>query len=197
MAPRTHRRHAVPYVLFALTLAAALALPYVVSAQEEVELTVYAKEGDPCERTFCFELSRTAVPAGASVNVTVINEEEDNAPHSFYFDWTGDYDTDHQDSSESAAEAEVETIGPNATGSTTFTAPTDRDKIYLWCGEQGHEQLGMWTEITVTRAPTGNGDDGTGGDGDDSQPPSTPGFGVVAALAAAGVAGALVSRRRR
>lgn len=163
---------------------------------DEVHLEVHAQEGDDCTGSdLCFQVNRSSVPAEQTINVTVFNEENNTQSHSYYFDWTGDHDhSENPDTPESAAEAQVTTRQPNRTGFTEFTIPADAaSELYIWCDEPAHETAGMHTALDITGLA---GDGGTGdgdGTGDGNQP--TPGFGVLAAMAAAGVGAALLSRR--
>lgn len=160
----------------------------------EAHYTVTTASGDDCPdgKSLCFIVDGpAAVAAGESVEVTFVNE--DSQVHNFFVDKTGDYDADNADTSTSAAEANTEDVDPGNQTTLTFTAPTDRDDFYTWCDIPGHEAGGMWTKFTVTGADTGGNGDGGNGDGTTT----TPGFGVLAALAAAGIAGALSSRYRR
>lgn len=181
--------------LLALALALVLAgLPLV--AAQDVSFTAHATESGCSGTNYCFDIEggpSSSIAAGSTVEVTVVNGENNSADHSFYFDWTGDHDPANEDSAEVAGDAETDALASGEQETVTFTIPEDAaDTLYLWCDEPGHESLGMHTSWTIT-GTDGGGGNGNGGNGNG---PSTPGFGLMAALAAAGVAAALVARRR-
>lgn len=181
------------FLLAALTVAAFAAVaiaPILASAQDE-RITATARESGCGDTTLCFDLSGAAsVAPGATVEFTLVNPDDNDSHHNLYVDTTGDYDTNHDDTAADAAEQNTDDVDPGNQTTLTVTAPMDGD-LYIWCEVSGHESLGMWARIPVT-SDTTNGDDGTGDGGQNG----VPGFGAVAALAAAGIVAAFLVRRR-
>lgn len=167
------------------------------AAQAQTQVTVTAQESCSGDKTFCYDISGPAsFEPGETVNLTFVNPSSNGARHNVHVDLDGDYDPDHTGTSADAAEHNTTTLQPGNETSIEFTVPSDSDEAYLWCTVAGHESLGMWDLIGVEAPDDEDGtQDGGGGNGDGQQ--ATPGFGAVTALAAAGVAAALLTRRSR
>lgn len=149
-----------PFAALLMTLALLAAAAPAVLAQDggnEVRFTVTGLEGPACEETFCFEVPVLAVAPNATLNITFLNAEGNDA-HSFYVLSDGDI-TPGGDMPEQDAEAFVDTLDGGQSGPVTYQVPPDANVLYLWCGEPGHEELGMWEFVTVgaAAAPPGEG----------------------------------------
>lgn len=154
----------LPLALAAILLAGVPAMAQVDDGSEDPEpkqVTLVAKEsGCPDDRTFCFEVEEepSTLSPGDEVNLTLRNDEANQAQHNAYVTTNDSADPGHQDTSADEAIANTTTIGPGENASTNFTVP-DADALYVWCDNAGHEAAGMWT--TFSLAENGTADNQT------------------------------------
>jgi len=82
-----------------------------------------------------FDPADLTVPAGATVNVTYVNNS--NVPHNINF-------FDGKDSTGTSLGKSTVATGPNATETVTFTAPTTPGDYYFWCDVHQASMSGTW-----------------------------------------------------
>lgn len=123
-------------------------------ADRNVQFTITGLELG-CEETFCFDVPVAAVQPNSTLNITFVNPSG-NTLHSFYVLSDGDI-SPGGDMPEEDAEAFVDTLREDESGSLSYEVPEDASVLYLWCGEPGHEEGGMWEFVTVGagQAPPG------------------------------------------
>lgn len=185
---------------------ATMALPPAAMADpsHQVHVTATAQEsGCPGERTFCWETEMDgSISAGDNVKVTVVNPQESSSEHDFFATW-GAYDQEHQDTEPGNDSAGTNgSIAPGEETSFNFTVPDDAETLYYWCDISGHEQLGMYGTWNVTASDGGHDhgdhphdDDTTDGGGSDDGQQSSPGVGLLAALAGLALVAFALGRR--
>lgn len=135
-----------------------------------------ATEGDPAN-----------VSAGDQVRIIFKNPSSNSAAHNFHVTLPDQADSSHQDTPTSASFASTSDVQPGEQEELQFQVPSGASGIYWWCDVSGHEDLGMWTELTFS----GSGGDG-GSDGGSENGSPFPAVGAI--LAVAGLA--LVLKRR-
>lgn len=166
----------------AALVVAALALAPAVQAQDPVQVTVEAGEGGACEegKSFCLLVTSGSVAdvaAGATVEITFRNPSDNGQSHNVH---VTDLNAANKGQSTSAGAAfpgaDANTQTPGGTDTFTFDVPSDVDGTYLWCTIGGHENGGMWL-LGGAAAEEGSADAN-----------GSPGFTVLGALAAVGLA---------
>lgn len=198
--------------LLAIVTLGLLSMPLVapVAAQEgdTVEIILTAVEGGCGDRTYCWETDQSGpFQPGDTLEITVVNPESNRQQHNLYL-MNGTPEQEGGGSDGDQAGWNTSDLAPGEEETLTVTVGQSTEELYYWCDIGGHETLGMWDTLTAgqenatgddgSNGPGGDGDgsDGDGGtdDGDGAQ--SSPGLGLVAALAGLSLAAWAVARRR-
>lgn len=181
-----------PPVLLVLGLLALAALP--VASADAVRLTIVGRDtGCPAGRVACFAVTQgdlSQAAPGAVLNITFQNLG--TQPHEVKALRLQDADAAHKASNEQLAFATSdEDVAPGNASTFQAAVPADATGLYLFCGVEGHEQLGMWLAQAF---PASNGTaPGTTGAKPTPLPPALP----LAALPLAAVLLAVLVLRRR
>ncbi len=193
--------------LLAIATLGLLAMPLVtpVAAQDSttVEITATAVEGDCGDRTYCWEIDQSGpFQPGDTLEITVVNPGSNSQQHNFYL-MNGTPEQEGGGTDGDDAEWSTEDLSPGDEEMLTVTVAQDVDELYYWCDIGGHETLGMWGTLTAGQDGGSDGTDngssqdgGTGGTSSGDGAQSSPGLGLVAALAGISLAAWAVARRR-
>lgn len=152
MARRSERK--LPTVLawlFVASTAAVLMASGVQAQTPDIRLRFEGKDsGCTGGKTMCFvettgNLSR--MMPGQHVDVEFNNVG--TTRHMWMVTDGKNMDSMHRNTEHHMAMAQMEDVEPGQMMNTSFTVPSGAPSLYFWCGEAGHEQLGMWLEQSI------------------------------------------------
>lgn len=143
-------------------------------------ITVVAPPSDECPqgKSFCLEFNNQVPAFGPGDVVDLVFYNDDSTTHSIMITTASQADQSHQDTPQNAALSFTGNVEAGSSSSeNTFTVPDGVSTLYVWCDVSGHEAGGMWIEVPVSGA--------TSGDGTSSTP--VPAWTALAALLGAGI----------
>lgn len=108
--------------------------------------------GCPSGRNPCLVVldgSLADLKPGDTVNITFVNQDEDE--HDLAVTTTALMDPTHHDTAWSSAIGHTaQDVEGNTAQSFEFTIPANAAGLYLWCDIPGHEDMGMWIQVTFS-----------------------------------------------
>lgn len=138
LLPAMHRTALLAAMLVLLAIPAAHA-----AATQDIRVDV-RETGCPEGRTYCFVLVSGSLAAATGDTVHLAFHNGGTMVHEILVVAARDADTSHKATGEGTKLAAIEDVPAGGWGNATFTMPAGG--VYLWCGQPGHESLGMWLQ---------------------------------------------------
>lgn len=153
--------------ILGLALVAALAIAPLAGAHGgadvATQLTIAAREADDCPdgSSYCFVVTEgdlSELGPNTTVRLTFVNEG--TMIHNVAVTRLRDADPAHEETPMMGLFAgSDEEVPVNASQTFFFHIPADAGGVYLWCHVLGHEQLGMWLQVSFDGTAAGDGHD--------------------------------------